>query len=156
MKSIAILAGVVLVMAGAAFVVTKMIIRPAMAPRTAQATAPTEKEKEAESAGENGERKAEVYLVSNLLVNPTGTGGTRSLSASVGIEVDSPVGLEKLRLRDLQVRDLLILVLSSRTVEELTDSRSREQMRKEILGRLNQLLGGDQLSAVYFVDYVLQ
>jgi len=153
MKSIAILAGVVLVMAGAAFVVTKMVIKPAMAPHTAT---PHEKEKEAESAGEGAELKAEVYLVSNLLVNPTGTGGTRYLSASVGLQVTSPVSLEKLRLRDLQVRDLLILVLSSRTVEELTDSRSREQMRKEILGRLNQLLGGNQLTAVYFVDYVLQ
>jgi flagellar FliL protein len=156
MKSIAILAGVVLIMAGAAFVVTKMVIKPAMAIRSAGVTAPPEKEKKAESAGEDAESKAEVYLVSNLLVNPTGTGGTRYLSASVGLQVTSPVSLEKLRLRDLQVRDLLILVLSSRTVEELTDSRSREQMRKEILGRLNQLLGGDQLSAVYFVDYVLQ
>jgi flagellar FliL protein len=153
MKSIAILAGVVLVMVGAAFVVTKMVIKPAMAPH---ATAEPEKEKEAESPGEGAESKAEVYLVSNLLVNPTGTGGTRYLSASVGLQVTSPVSLEKLRLRDLQVRDLLILVLSSRTVEELTDSKSREQMRKEILGRLNQLLGGDQLTAVYFVDYVLQ
>jgi flagellar FliL protein len=154
MKSILILVGVVAVMAGAAFMVTKMVIKPALAPHAAESSPPAEKlERPAEKGGEN---KAEVYLVSNLLVNPTGTAGTRYLSASVGIEVKSAAVVEKLRLRDLQVRDLLILVLSSRTVEELTDSRSREQMRKEILARLDQLLGGDQLSAVYFVDYVLQ
>jgi len=154
MKSILILVGVVAVMAGAAFMVTKMVIKPAIAPRAAETAAPEEKAEKPSEKG--GEHTVEVYLVSNLLVNPTGTAGTRYLSASVGLEVKSAVVLEKLRLRDLQVRDLLILVLSSRTVDELTDSRSRERMRKEILARLNQLLGGDQLSAVYFVDYVLQ
>lgn len=155
MKPILILVGVVVVMAAAAFMITKMVIKPAMAPPAVEVETAVE-EKPAEEAEHEGEAKAEVYLISNLLVNPTGTGGTRYLSASVGIEVKSAAVIEKLRLRDLQVRDLLILVLSSRTVEELTNSRAREQMRQEILGRLNQLLGGEQLSAVYFVDYVLQ
>jgi flagellar FliL protein len=154
MKSNLILVGTVVVMAVAAFLVTKMVIKPALAPGVADnAPAKAKPEKTSEKGGKD---KAEVYLVSNLLVNPTGTGGTRYLSASVGIQVDSPGVLDQLRVRDLQVRDLLILVLSSRTVEELTDPRSREQMRKEILGRLNQLIGGEELSAVYFVDYVLQ
>ncbi|MBI5867647.1 MAG: flagellar basal body-associated FliL family protein [candidate division Zixibacteria bacterium] len=155
MKPILILVGVVVVMATTAFVVTKLVIMPAMAPHAAETAAPKEEEP-AENAEHGAEQKAEVYLVSNLLVNPTGTSGTRYLSASVGIEVKSPAVLEKLRLRDLQVRDLLILVLSSRTVDELTNSHAREQMRREILGRLNQLMGGEQLTAVYFVDYVLQ
>ena len=154
MKSILILVATVVVMAAAAFLVTKMVIKPALAPGAAEnASAKVKPEKTSEKGGKD---KVEVYLVSNLLVNPTGTGGTRYLSASVGIQVDSPGVLDQLRVRDLQVRDLLILVLSSRTVEELTDPRSREQMRKEILERLNQLIGGEELSAVYFVDYVLQ
>ncbi len=155
MKPILILVGVVVFMATTAFLVTKLVIKPAMAPHAVETAAPKEEEP-AENAGHGAENKAEVYLVSNLLVNPTGTGGTRYLSASVGIEVKSPAVLEKMRLRDLQVRDLLILVLSSRTVDELTNSQAREQMRREILGRLNQLMGGEQLTAVYFVDYVLQ
>ena len=161
MRSILILAGIVVVMAGAAFVVTKMVLKPALASRAAQVGTQSTEEKTG-SAGSRGEEKGkagakeEVYLVSNLLVNPTGTSGTRYLSASLGLKVKTPAAAEQLKERDLQVRDLLIQILSTRTVDQLTDAAARESMRREILQRLNQMVGGEQLSAVYFVDYVLQ
>jgi flagellar basal body-associated protein FliL len=51
---------------------------------------------------------------------------------------------------------LLISILSGRSVAQLTNSAEREQMRLEIQARLNQMLEGEKLSAVYFVDYVMQ
>ena len=90
------------------------------------------------------------------MINPTGTSGKRYLSTSLGLEVCSKEGVEKLNARDLQVRDLLISILSARTVTELTNPTERENMRREIRGRLNQMLGGEDLTAVYFVDYVMQ
>ncbi len=158
MKSILILAGIIVVMAGAAFVVTKMVLKPALAPKTVQAGDESgENANSGESKGEGKDKaKDEVYLISNLLVNPKGTSGTRYLSASLGLQVKTATVVEKLKARDLQVRDLLIQILSTRTVEQLTDPAARESMRREILQRLNQMVGGEQLSAVYFVDYVLQ
>ena len=56
----------------------------------------------------------------------------------------------------MPVRDLLITILSSRTVEQLTNAADREMMREEIANRINKLLGPQKVLAVYFVDYVLQ
>ncbi|HUU46234.1 MAG TPA: flagellar basal body-associated FliL family protein [Acidobacteriota bacterium] len=165
MKSIVLIVGVVGLMAAAAFFVTTHVIRPAFAPTgTAHATKDEEpaatkdksKGKNTKDDGREDQGPGEVYLVSDLLVNPTGTSGTRYLSATVGLEVGSPKVVGKLEERAVQVRDILISILSARSVDQLTDFQAREQMRGEIRERLNRLLGSDELLAVYFVDYVLQ
>jgi flagellar FliL protein len=162
MKSILIIVGIVGVMAVAAFFLTTHVIKPALAPEGVAAGAGEDGAKgkkersKKESSDEGEETPGEVYLVSDLLVNPTGTGGTRYLSATVGLEVDAPEVAAELAERDIQVRDVLISILSARSVEQLTDFQARERMRREIKQRLCKLLGSEALSAVYFVDYVLQ
>lgn len=163
MKSIVIIVGVVGVMAAAAFSLTKYVIKPAMVSMGSEAAGDREsrktKTRSAKKPGKGAAEKTElgaVYLVPDILVNPTGTGGTRYLSATLGLEVAVPETVETLRERDVQVRDILISILSARSVEQLTDFQAREQMRREIKVRLNQLLGTEKLTAVYFVDYVLQ
>lgn len=152
MKTLITIGGIVAVMAVAAFFVTKTVILPRFAPGTHAA-----EETSAETdGGEEAAGEKEVYLVENLLVNPTGTSGKRYLSTSIGLEVVSAAAREDIASKDLQVRDLLISILSARTVTQLTSSTEREQMRSEIQARLNQLLEGEKLSAVYFVDYVMQ
>jgi flagellar FliL protein len=142
----------VAVMAVAAFFVTRQFVLPNFAPgaHTSEESAGTDNHEE-EPVGE-----PEVYLVESLLVNPTGTSGKRYLSTSIGLEVVNKPAAEALASKDLQVRDLLISILSSRSVAQLTSSVEREQMRKDIQTRLNKMLGNETLSAVYFVDYVMQ
>lgn len=152
MKTLITIGVTVSVMAVAAFFVTKQVILPRFGPMARASVEAEEPEKGEEAAG--GQK--EVYLVENLLVNPTGTSGKRYLSTSIGLEVINAAAKEELTGKDLQVRDLLISILSARTVTQLTGSTEREAMRKEIQARLNQLLEGDKLSAVYFVDYVMQ
>ncbi len=152
MKTMITIGGIVAVMAVAAFFVTKQVILPKFAPGAQS----TEEVAETDGHGEEAGGEKEVYLVENLLVNPNGTSGKRYLSTSIGLEVVNAAAREELATKDLQVRDLLISILSARTVTQLTSSTEREQMRKEIQGRLNQMLAGDKLSAVYFVDYVMQ
>ena len=139
-------------MAVAAFFVTKQVVLPRFAPGVSAASEASAEEASAEETA----AEKEVYLVENLLVNPNGTSGKRYLSTSIGLETVNAAAKEELASKDLQVRDLLISILSARTVTQLTSSTEREQMRKEIQTRLNQLLAGDKLSAVYFVDYVMQ
>lgn len=153
MKNIITIASTVAVMAAAAFFVTSKVIKPNFGPAGDQTAAA---EQATDEAGPPKPGEGEVYLVEDLLINPTGTSGKRYLSTSLGLEVISKEVVEKLNARDLQVRDLLISILSARTVTELTNPTERENMRREIQGRLNQMLGGEELTAVYFVDYVMQ
>jgi len=152
-KTVLIIVVVAVVMAGAAFFVTKTVVLPKFGPAAAATNAETREEDE-QGAPKQGE--GEVYLIEDLLINPNGTSGTRYLSTSLGLEVATPESVKRLEERDLQVRDMLISVLSSRTVTQLTDNTEREKMRQEIQARLNSMLGKNELLAVYFVDYVMQ
>ena len=151
MKSLIVIGLVMVVMAAAAFFTVKMVVLPKFGPAASTADGSASEESETAEQGEG-----EVYLIEDLLINPSGTEGTRYLSTSLGLEVGSPEAVEALKERDLQVRDLLISILSSRTVSQLTDHAEREKMRLEIQARLDKMLKGNQLLAVYFVDYVMQ
>ncbi len=158
---------VVFTMAALAFGVVKFFLAPKPSGDGTHQVEQHQKEseshgsKESDHGGGHGEGHGEgyasdVFMVEDLLVNPTATSGTRYLSASLGIEVDDPGLIGALQERELQVRDLLISILSSRTVDELTTASDRELMRSEIKQRLNHLLATKDIAAIYFVDYVLQ
>ena len=152
MKTYVILGVVVILMAGLAFVVVSKFLAPG-GPPGEQAAKQEQKSHEGEEQ-ETG--RGEIFMVEELLVNPTGTSGTRYLSASIGLEVPNHDAVLHLEEKKLQIRDLLINILSSRTVEQLTNAAEREEMRRDIAERLNQVLSPDEVLAVYFVDYVLQ
>ncbi|GAB4317201.1 MAG: hypothetical protein Kow0074_05660 [Candidatus Zixiibacteriota bacterium] len=151
MKSVLVIVVVAALMAGAAFFTVKQVVLPNFGPGAKSANAQSE-----ESADMAQQGEGEVYLIEDLLINPKGTDGTRYLSTSLGLEVATPEAVKTLKERDLQIRDMLISVLSSRTVAQLTSTTEREKMRLEIQERLNQMLKKHQLLAIYFVDYVMQ
>jgi len=117
--------------------------------------------KEARRLAEEVEAKeippfGEVYVIEDLVVNPAHSGGMRYLCASVGLESDSPEIIQEIALRDAQIKDCLIQILGSKTVDELAAVGSRERVRQEIRARIEEILPEPGLDAVYFVNFVLQ
>lgn len=98
----------------------------------------------------------QIFVIEDLVVNPAESGGMRYACISVGLESADPSVIEELKTRDAQIKDCLIQVFGSKTVEELADIDSREGIRAEIKTRIDELLPGEGLDAVYFVNFVLQ
>jgi flagellar FliL protein len=143
-----ILGGILSVLAiGAIFLVTDVIAPRIRSMGTAPAAAPPSEKKS---------EPGEVFNVSDLLVNPAGTGGRRYLKAAAAIEVSDPKALKELTLRNAQVRDLLIRELSSRTLEELTDPTAKEETRQTLVDELNEIAGAGKVSNIFFTEYVVQ
>ncbi len=110
-----------------------------------------------EKSGKAGEAgSAIVFSIEDIVVNPAGTGGTRFLSVSFGFDLNSKELAMEFEQREPLVRDVLITILSSKTVAELTDPKQKEIMRLQIRKRLSQLLSTDDLTGVYYTDFVLQ
>ena len=107
--------------------------------------------------GEQGKAsKAIVYSIKDIVVNPAGTAGSRFLSVSFGFELESPELAAEFEAREPIVRDVLITILSSKTLADLTDTKQKEVMRVQIKKRLSQVLGTEDLAGVYYTDFVLQ
>ncbi len=97
-----------------------------------------------------------IYSIENIVINPSGTGGSRFLSVSFGFEVKSLELQEEFTEREPIVRDALITILSSKTVAELTDAKQKEIVRYQIKKRLSKLMDTEDLAGVYYTDFVLQ
>ena len=165
-----ILGGILVVMAvGAIFLVTDVI-----APRLkklGEPVAPATEEAHA-APPEAHHAATELVTISDLVVNPAGSGGRRYLKVAAAIEVTVPEtkGKKKAKaegegthgaaaaggLQDARLRDLLIRELSARTREELTDPVSKEEARLSIMAGLEEILGSGRVAAVYFTEYVVQ
>jgi len=119
---------------------------------------PAVAEEEEHGSGEESKPTgpSEVYLMQDIIVNPSGTGGTRFLSVSIGFEVGSSKTIRLLEDREPVIKDALITILGSKTIEQLSDVKQKEITRYQIKKRVEQLLKIDDLAAVYFTDFILQ
>ncbi len=96
------------------------------------------------------------HTVKDIVINPAGTGGTRFLSVSFAFQLDSPEMAAVMESKENIVRDVLITILSAKTIAQLTDPKQKEIVRYQIKKRVSELLKTDELTAVYYTDFVLQ
>ncbi len=144
---VAMYVGIVL----AASFVTERIIVPAASRALAEKGYTRELEKP-----EPKEEFGEIYVIEDLIVNPAGSGGTRYLATSVGLQPANADVLARIEKRDAQIKDSLLRILGSRTVEDLADVNSRERIRTEIKVAVEESIVDGEIDAVYFVSFVLQ
>jgi flagellar FliL protein len=167
----AIFGVIALVAVFAAYLLTVKVLKPMMAsdPATEQQAAPVKAEPvkvekheaapaEKAESGEGGEHVggSEFFTIESIVVNPAETQGTRYLSCSVSFEVGSKEDVKAFEEKSVRIKDLLITILSSKTVEELADIKLRNDMRRQILTVVNRFTQPAQATAVYLTDFVLQ
>jgi len=120
---------------------------------TASADGHGEEKKE---GGKKSPAASEMFMMEDIIVNPSGTGGTRFLSVSIGFEVGSKETAESFEKREPVIKDALITILGSKTIEQLSDAKEKEITRYQIKKRVEQIMHVEDLAAVYFTDFILQ
>jgi flagellar FliL protein len=97
-----------------------------------------------------------ITPIEDIVVNPSGSGGTRYLCTTVAFESIEPAVSEEIVNREPQIRDVLIEILGRRTVEDLSALATREALRDEMKVAVNDLLSSGEVVGVYFSNFVLQ
>ncbi|MFK7846914.1 MAG: flagellar basal body-associated protein FliL [Rhodothermales bacterium] len=98
----------------------------------------------------------EFMELTNIIVNPVDSEGRRLLMLSVGMETAESSVLESVTAREMVVRDTIIKILGTRTVDELADIESRTMLKDEIRLAVNGILSEGEINRMYFTQYVLQ
>lgn len=137
-----------LVMVGAAYAGVHFVLKPVL--RSDPASAHTEAEAKPEAT------QGEIIRFENIVVNPSGTMGSRYLSTTIGLEVTDEAGRLAVTAAEPMIKDALITHLSSKTIDELTDAAAREGMRTAIRDMVNTVIAPQKINAVFFLDFVLQ
>jgi flagellar FliL protein len=97
-----------------------------------------------------------MVAMDDFIVNILDAEGTRYLKASMTIELGSPESLAEVEERKAQVRDAILLYLSSKTFDEIRDLQGKLQLRADLIGRINGLLSAGKVKTIYFTDFVVQ
>ncbi|MTV47804.1 hypothetical protein GJ688_02245 [Heliobacillus mobilis] len=101
-----------------------------------------------------------LFEIGDFTTNLADPGGKRFLKAKVTMELNEEKKDEK-KLAELKeqlpiIRDRILNILSSKTVEDLQTNEGRDKVKKEILIALNKQFGADRFRNVYFSDIVYQ
>ncbi len=113
----------------------------------------------AEEPAAKGHGEAEVstaFRVDNMVLNPAQTAGTRFLLTSVVAELDDPEAVASLEAKEAEVRDRLMALLGSRTVDQLTDVGQRDELKGEVARALEGIVAPAKVTAVFFPTFVIQ
>ena len=89
-----------------------------------------------------------------FVVNLADPNARRYLKVVLEVEVTS--NPELLEDNKAKIRDALLMLLSSKTSQDLSTLEGKILLRKEIVDRLNQAIGQPKVSRVYFTDFVIQ
>ena len=155
-----IIVGVVVLLAvggGGAFAWFKFL-----APHKAEAKTQEAKSSEVKVAegkpGEPGAATAKIGPIFDLdpfIVNLSDT-EPRFLKVTIKLELDGAPVKAEVSERIPQVRDAILILLSSKDTQTLKPTAGKLQLRDEILQRINSLLSSGQARNAYFTEFVVQ
>jgi flagellar protein FliL len=97
-----------------------------------------------------------VYTVDNLVLNPAQSGGSRYLVLTISFSVKDSTTVGKMKERDPELRDILLKVLGSKTVPQLSDMAARPALKAEVRAQAGRLFGERTITDVFFPQFVIQ
>jgi flagellar FliL protein len=124
--------------------------------RHAEATAAVEEHAGDDAGGEHGKAPGAILPLETFIANLADEGGSRYLKATFQIEFLGAAVPADVAGRMPQIRDLLLTLLSSKTFEDVRTPEGKQQLREEIIARVNQVLDRDAVKAVYFTEFIVQ
>jgi len=85
-------------------------------------------------------------------------GGQNYLQTAIAFEIDgSNTELEKeVEDRKPQINDVIISILSSKTIDSISDNEGRERLKTEIKKAVDSLLSYGKIERVYFTTFIMQ
>jgi len=150
----AILLGIiVIVQALVAIGLTQFLILPKLGVQDADMSGTEQVEEEAADMPELGV----LVGLDEIIVTLAGDAKRpRYLRINVNLEVKDQLTADIVATRLPQLRDIVIMTLSSQTAAELSLPEGKKGLRDEIFRRINEKMPADTLLNVYFSDLVVQ
>lgn len=130
-------------------------------PEAAPAEEPEAHKEAKEGKGKKGEKgestgASNTYEFSNVVVNLSGTMGTRYLKTTflvTGTDRTIHSVFENSRAKLL---DITLNVLSALSLADLEEAGAKNLLREKLMGAYNQALGKKTIEQIYFSDFVVQ
>jgi len=98
----------------------------------------------------------ELVSIPPFLVNLADPQGRRYLKLALDVEVRDKSAADELNKNMPKIKDSLLLLLSSKTYEDLASIENKILLKKEIVERMTLVLGEQKVMRVYITEIVIQ
>ena len=82
--------------------------------------------------------------------------GKRYLKTTIELDLADEESQGIVGVRKAQLRDAILLLLTSQSFAEINTTEGKQALKKALLLRINQALGGRIVSGLYFTEFVVQ
>ena len=147
------LGGIVIVQVILAIALTQFLILPKLGVQGAQMAPETLEKSEKKELADLG---VLVGLEEIIVTLKSDSGKPRYLRININLEVKNQMAAEVVTTRLPQLRDIVIMALSDKTVDDLSRPEGKKGLRDEIFRRIDEKMPDDILMNVYFSDLVVQ
>lgn len=97
-----------------------------------------------------------VFTLEPFIVNIYDGQELRYLKVKVEMEMANPAIKPELDGRLAAIRDAILVVLTSKTLQDVQDAQGKNQLREEILVAVSKIVAQGKVTKVYFTDFVVQ
>lgn len=111
-----------------------------------------EHEAQAEDAKESMNFVKEMIRLEPFVVNLAGSRGRRLARVSLEFEVENEKVKDEIEARSAQIRDIIIIILSSKNYEAIADKEGKDALRDEIRDTVSGFLTKGKIRKVYFTE----
>jgi flagellar FliL protein len=109
-----------------------------------------------EGDGEHAPLSERLITLDPFVVNLDEDGAKRFLRTKIELETGTPADKAELQTRSAQMRDSIIVLLSSKRLEDLGGFEGKVILKNEIQRRLNDMLGEGEIHSVLITEFVIQ
>lgn len=110
----------------------------------------------AAGAKEGAAGATNIYPLEPFIVNIYDGQELRYLKVKVELEMAGPGIKAELDARLAPIRDATLVLLSTKTMQDIQDIQGKTQLKEEILAAVNKHLPPGKIAKVYFTDFVVQ
>ena len=111
-----------------------------------------------ETAGEQGPTKyiGEIFVLEPFVINLADPKGKRYLKIKIELELETPEAVEQAAKVSPKLRDMVIMMLTSLTFEDVMTPEGKIRIRDELFERFNQIMRPERIKNIYFTEFLVQ
>lgn len=95
-----------------------------------------------------------IYALDQFIVNLQN--GRRYLKVSIHVEMSQATLSTELDSKRVAIRDTILSILSSKSLEEVSTAKGKEKLKEEIADRMNEFLVDGKVVNVFLTEFVIQ
>lgn len=97
-----------------------------------------------------------LYPLDTFTVNLKSDAGRRYLKATISLELNGKELSVELDNKSPVIRDRIIRILSSKTLEEISSKKGKQKVSEQIVDTLNSMITDGNVKSIYFTEFVIQ